>query len=424
MTKRARLNNIVKCCETRFDRGDVAAWKHGDYVDLNREIQNDTSVNISPSTLKRIFGKVAVDEEYIPQQATLDALKKYGRFVEPDNVPRALSPITPPQPEPLPVVQPTTPARSRYFNRFKIAFTILAVMIVSAGFLTWQLLKPKNIAGTIRLTRTEGHLPATAFFELQIPKTDDSLFVNFGDKSPLVYLTPGEKKAAHIYFIPGVFTISVQTRQQTIATTSAYVPSNNWIGLVFHNQQEIPDHFYKFPAIKTGSDSLFQVTNSQLATMGLDTTGVVLTRFCNYTPLAHNADDFIFETTFKNTIPEKSNYCRGTQFQVAGSNSMIRFKLVSPGCSLRVINFLSEQTFNGATTDLSQFVFNLEQWNTVRLVNYNKQVSLFVNGKQIFTGAYQRPLGDVRGLFLEFEGAGLVKSCDLKSYDGKVLYHF
>ena len=74
MTKGARLNDIVKCCEIRFNRGDATAWKHGDFVDLHREIRNDTSINISPSTLKRIFGKVTVDEDYIPQQATLDAL--------------------------------------------------------------------------------------------------------------------------------------------------------------------------------------------------------------------------------------------------------------------------------------------------------------------------------------------------------------
>ncbi|MES2773425.1 MAG: hypothetical protein V4722_04540 [Bacteroidota bacterium] len=103
---------------------------------------------------------------------------------------------------------------------------------------------------------------------------------------------------------------------------------------------------------------------------------------------------------------------------------MIRFRLVSPGCSLRILNILSEQTFKGASDSLSQFVLDLSQWNTVKLVNHHKQVSLSVNGKEIFTGAYQRSLGDIKGIFLEFEGTGSVKTCDLKSYDGKVLYHF
>ena len=98
MTKGERLNNIIKYCETRFDRGDAATWKHSDFVDLNREIMRDASVNISPSTLKRIFGKISVDEEYVPQQATIDALKKYGKYEEP----LTSQPLIPSIPAPLP----------------------------------------------------------------------------------------------------------------------------------------------------------------------------------------------------------------------------------------------------------------------------------------------------------------------------------
>lgn len=414
MTKQARLNDIVKCCENRFNRGDAAIWKHGDFVDLNREIQRDTGTNISPSTLKRIFGKVSVDEDYIPQLATLDALKKYGKYVELENPQREQQPVAPPDPV-------SRPAKIKPNNNLLVILAISAVIVV---VLTWLFLKPKNITGNIRFISTEGRLPATAFFELQLPETDDSLFVNFGDKSPLAYVPSGEKKAAHIYFIPGVFTVSIQTRNQTIATTSTYIKSDGWIGFAFHRQDEIPNNFYKFPAVKTGTDSLFQVKNSQLAKMGLDTTGVILTRLSNYTPVANNSEDFIFETTFKNPLREKGDYCSGTQFQISGSNSMIRFKLVSPGCSLRILNVVSEQIFKGATHDLSQFVLDLNNWNTVKLVNHNKQVTLYVNNKQIFTGAYQRPLGNISGLFLEFEGTALVKSCDLRSNEGKVLYHF
>jgi hypothetical protein len=103
---------------------------------------------------------------------------------------------------------------------------------------------------------------------------------------------------------------------------------------------------------------------------------------------------------------------------------MIRFKFSSPGCSPRILNVVSEQTFKGATDNLSQFVLDLNNWNTVTLVNRNKQVSLSVNGKEIFTGSYQRSLGELRGLFLEFEGTGIIQSCDLKTYEGKELYHF
>lgn len=431
MTKGARLNEIIKCCEKRFNRGDAATWKHGDFVDLSREIQRDTNTNISPSTLKRIFGKVSVDDDYIPQQATFDALKKYGRYEEPKAIePENLNPAQQPEPLPellpelLPIAQPPQTKANDVLKRWRVVLFFMAIIAVTGTVITWQLSKPKSFTGNIQLARTEGQLPATAFFELQLPETEDSLFVNFGDKSPLKYVKPGEKTAAHIYYIPGVFTVTFQTRQQSIDTTTAYIRSYKWIGMGFHNQGFIPNHFFIFPAVKTGSDSLFQFSNMQLAKMGLDTNGVILTRLCNYTPVDHHTDDFIFETTFKNTVHEIGNYCRSTQFQISGSKGMIRFKLVSPGCSLRVLNILSEQTFNGATVDLSAFVLDLNNWNKVKLINRNKQVSLFVNGKQIFSGTYDRPLGDISGVFLEFEGTGYVKTCELKSNAGKMLYQF
>lgn len=412
MSKKALLNDIVICCEQLFNRGASAHWKHSDFSDLSREILRDTNVNISPSTLKRIFGKVSVDDDYIPQQATVDALKKYGNYVESANTEQTRPSST----------QSNTPKQKDIFNRYKPLLIISSIIIVA--LLIWQYWKPSNMSGSINITRTEGLLPATVAFELQMPDTDDSLFINFGDKSPMTYIKPGEKTVAHIYYIPGVFNVSLQTRQQTFATTSAYIKSDNWIAFGCHRQDDIPVHFYALPVVKTGSDSLFNVTNNQLFQLGLDTTGPVLTRLSNYTPVNQNADDFIFETTFKNHIQEKGIFCRSTQFQISGSNSMIRFRWVNAGCSQRVLNIVSEQIFKGATNDLSQFVLDLTQWNTVKLVNHNKQISLYVNGKQIFTGSYQKSLGNINGLFLEFEGTGIVKTCELKSYDGKMIYRF
>lgn len=414
MTKGQRLNEIVKCCEIRFNRGEVSNWKHGDFVDLQWEILRESNINISPSTLKRIFGKIAVDDDYIPQQATLDALIKYGKYIEPANLTPSLSPAE----------QPNKINKTHSYKRLKLLLILLTTVIVITAVTAWWFLTPRKITGTIRIVRTEGRLPSTTFFDLQLSNTDDSVFVNFGDKSPMVHIKPGEKNAAHIYYIPGVFTVSLQTRQDIIATTSIYIQSNNWIGMGFHNQEEIPDNFYKFPAFKSGTDSLFEFTNSQLSKTGLDTAGVILTRLCNYTPYTQNADNFIFEATFKNTLREKGDYCTGTHFQISGSNSLIKFKLAGPGCSLRVSNVLSEKSYTWASNDLSQFVHDLSKWNTIKLINHNKQVSLYINNMQIFAGSYQRPLGEIRGLFLEFEGTGLVKICDLKSFEGKLLYHF
>jgi hypothetical protein len=407
MRKRSELNDIIKCCEARFNRGVATGWKHSDFNDLSREVLRSTKVNISPHTLKRIFGKLAVDDDYLPQQATIDALKIYSGYTNAESL-----------------ITPGTKQRTQF--RSPKAFIIIAVfIIVIVGLVLINLLSPASkLEGDIKVTETKGLLPTTAFFDLNVPGSEDSLFVNFGDKSTWVYVQSGQKSIVHDYLFPGVFKVTLQSRRDTLARAQVYVQSNKWIGLGYHRQHDLPDHYYEFPAEKTGPDSLFVITNSQLHKAGLDTTNSVYTRLCNFTPVKHDADNFIFETTFKNALSEKGVYCSSAQFQVSGGNGVIRFKLANPGCSSRVLNFVSEQVFDGTRRNLSQFVVDLKRWNAVKMINRNRQLSLVINGKLLFTGSYQKPLGGVKGVFIEFEGSGFVKNCNLKTLDGRMLYHF
>lgn len=418
MGKKSILNEIVICCETRFNRGPAVNWKHSDFSDLSREILRDTEVNLSPNTLKRIFGKISVEDDYLPQQATIEALTKYGRYSPPE--------ITV-QPGRIPEVEERVIINnSGQVKPYKWIFITSAIVVTAIGaMLALKVLRSgSNLSGGISLTNIEGVLPATALFKLQLPDTDDSLFVNFGDKTALARVNQGQTKIAHNYLFPGVFNAILQTRKNAIDTTTVSIRSDKWIGLGFRIETELPERYYEFPALKTGKDSIFQISNSQLYRMGLDTNGLFYTRLCNFTPTKYASEDFIFEATFKNSVHETGVYCKGTQFQISGINSFIRFKIASPGCSYRVINVVSEQIFEGSKDNLSQFVLNLEKWNTVKLINRNKHLSLFVNDKLLFTGNYKKSIGKIQGLFLEFEGNGFVKTCILKSYDGKILYYF
>lgn len=418
MGRKEKLADIVKCCEVRFDRGIAATWKHSDFFDLSEEILRDTQVNISPNTLKRIFGKISVDDDYLPQQATIDALTKYCGYSAPE--------ITVQPEKNLEAEERDIINNSDKAKRYKWIFisSTIVVIAICGLLLLRNLTSESNLSGSIALNNIEGLLPATALFKLQLPDTDESLFINFGDKTASVPVLPGQIKTAHNYLFPGVFKVTLQTRKSTIASTTVSIRSDKWIGLGFRKETELPERYYEFPALKTGEDSIFQISNSQLHKTGLDTNGLFYTRLCNFTPIMHPSEDFIFEATFRNSVHGKGVYCKGTQFQVSGMNGFIRFKLASPGCSYRVINVVSEQSFDGSKDDLSQFTLDLEQWNTIKLVNLNKQLSLFVNGKSLYTGTYKEPIGQIQGLFLEFEGNGFVKNCELKSSDGKILYHF
>ena len=81
---------MIKCCEIRFNREAAVKWTHGDFNNLNRNILRDTKTNIRVNTLKRIFGKLAVDENYIPPQATIEALQQYGGYVQKKENPKII----------------------------------------------------------------------------------------------------------------------------------------------------------------------------------------------------------------------------------------------------------------------------------------------------------------------------------------------
>lgn len=420
MHKKAALSLIIQCCQNRFNHGDIANWKHGDFLELSNEIYSETEVNISVNTLKRIFGKITVEDDYLPQQATIDALKKYGRY-DPSVVIDQTLDVAPQTP-----VLPSAPQSPIKQNKRR--FLWLSVLsIIAIGIIAFYFSKNGNrkTVGQITLSEMEGVLPATAYFNVKCSKGNDSLFLDFGDKSTQVVIDKSSVRAAHVYLFPGVFNVSLQTRTKVIARTKVVVRSQGWIAFSYHRQRELPNHYYAFPAIATGPDSLFHISNLRLAQMGLDTFSSLYTRIANFSPLSQKvADDFIFEATFRNSLPEKGIYCSSTQFQIVGLRNFIRFRFSSVGCSYRAAITLSEQTYNGTTLRLSSFAIHLEKWNTIRIVNKNKNVTLFLNNKPLYKGVYKNSLGSLQGMFIEFEGNGYAKQIRLKTSGNDMLYSF
>jgi Domain of Unknown Function (DUF1080) len=411
MDKKTQLKKLIKQCEEHFGHGTPDSWRHSEYNDFSKAILNKTKVNISTSTLKRIFGKVTVDDDYQPQQATIDALKEYCNYLEADEISNNIEDV------PANEAIPRRPGyKLKVLGAIGILIAILSLILV--------LNKNTGISGTIKMIGVEGELPKTCHFETHVNNYKDSVFIDFGDKSPFLHINPKQSRISHIYYVPGVFVAKLMNRDSIFAKTNVSVPSNKWLGIGFQLQRELPSRYYEFPAFRNTKDSLFHLPNILLHQHGVDTLIKYYSRLCNFTPIAYNADNFKFETTFKNDVENSGIYCNSVQFQISGSKNRIRINFRNPGCSSAVLNVISEQRYEGSNSDLSKFVLNLEQWNTVKIINKNKQLSVFVNGKFFYTVSYSEPLGDIRGILVEFERNGYVKSCSLKSLDGKILYDF
>lgn len=412
MNKKAQLKSIIKQCEETFARGSSHNWKHSDYIDFSSEIQKSTKVNISANTLKRIFGRIPVDNDYQPQQATLEALKEYCGF--------NMTFVNTAVPEITGIVQ-----KKKSLLNLKTTAIFIILFFAIAAFIGIMML---NISvpffAALKLQHSEGTLPKTCFFNLDVKNYSDSLFIDFGDKSPLAYIKPAQQSASHIYLFPGVFNAKIiNSNDNTLTGLKVFIPSNKWLALGFQKQRDLPNSYYAFPAVKD-KNGTFYITPQQLEERNVDISKKYYTQLCNYTAYSHNADNFDFETSFKKDELTDGIYCNSFQFKIVGIKNIIRINFVNAGCSQSISNIISEKLLKGEDNNLSQFVVNFKQWNTVRLINKNKCLSLFLNGKSIYTARYKKSLGEIRGLAVEFEKNGFIKNCSLKTLTGNTLYSF
>ena len=64
--------------ENKFGNGGADNWINSDFVRLSEEITKNTKIYLSPTSLKRIFGKVSYNSR--PQKNTLNALAQYAGY--------------------------------------------------------------------------------------------------------------------------------------------------------------------------------------------------------------------------------------------------------------------------------------------------------------------------------------------------------
>lgn len=76
MTEQQNLINLLlKQIEDKLDWGDRKHWQAKDFDNLSELIFNETKIVLSPSTLKRVWGKVNYTSK--PNLSTLDTLAKF-----------------------------------------------------------------------------------------------------------------------------------------------------------------------------------------------------------------------------------------------------------------------------------------------------------------------------------------------------------
>ncbi|WP_430933369.1 hypothetical protein [Saccharicrinis sp. 156] len=383
---------ILKQVEKKFNRGRGVNWKNRDFEDLSFSVHQQTKVLISVATLKRIFGKVKTDANYSPQESTLEALANYTEFD-----------FT------------TNPKKSSV----KYIWYLVPLLIIVIGFFytisfdnNKTLIKNSPIQATIQLVKTEGNCPTTAYFDLEIQETQDSVFIDFGDNSEF-HQVNHQKAISHFYAYPGQFEAKLRSRGEVIARSDKIlVKTNGWQAFTYYYfgdyNAETRKRYYPVPLEKAVKSNVFHVSPKTISSLGIDTTEIISVRLDNYKKTGINGDLFTYKARLKTSSFWPAVRCYSTYVVVVGTSGEISFKFVGEGCSTYSSYGISEIKRTGLEEDLSSLVVNRNEWFDVEITNQSKNVQLLVNNKEVFAGEYKNSIGEIVGTTVEFHGSGSV----------------
>ncbi|MES2005430.1 MAG: hypothetical protein V4450_13000 [Bacteroidota bacterium] len=413
------------CCRyvaEKYGSANIAAWTNGDYLKLSSILSRHTDVQISASTLKRIFGKLKTTGRYYPQKATRDALAHYAGFTDWEMFMQK-------HPRPVrqeetkvgtPVIPHTTASSKRVYKKsWRWPVIILLGLIITV--LIWKFQQNDKAIflhpGEAKLicSNPEGESPHSAVFKIQLPRSlvadTSKLTIDFGDGRPEKKVVPGPF-ITHYYEIPGRYYAVLKQDGLALDTVPIYLKTSGWT--VTASMQHDTTRVYPVNSNNLFATGKMLVTPDQLLHAGVDTNRTFFVHFSNTRPLAINGDNFELKTTVTTSLPRPGVRCSQVKITVYGEKSEHTTIFIKPGCVSWALIRFSEIRKDGEADDLHALGTDLTKSGTIRLQVINKKIQLLVNEKIVYQATYHYSLGKIYGVDISFAGIGIVNSLSLR----------
>ncbi len=378
---------LIKFIEDRFDHGKSRKWQNRDFEALSFQVKRSTKVLLSVATLKRFFGKVQVSEGYTPQRSTFEALKLYADYDTQNDAHNAKMKIV----------------------RRIVWVAVGLTFIVGCYWLLHGRLTSEYVSGKLTLKRLEGKCPSTAYFNIEVPESSDTVKIDFGDGEINQDVKEGLHDLTHFYAYPGRFEATLKYQEKSICNpVPVYIVTEGWQAFA-HYYETMVERYHPIPVEENLSDNQFRVSPGRLSSMGLDTTKIVVVRLDNYEKTDKSADTFNYKTRLRNDTFWPGVRCYSVIISIQGTRGKVEFKLVAEGCSGYSQVIIGNEILD-TTDNPTALVLNMKKWSDIEIRNHNKYVELYINGELLFNHRYEASLGQLFGTSVIFHGSGTVEN--------------
>jgi hypothetical protein len=389
-------------------------WRDFEFSELADRIFEKTGVQLSTTTLKRFFGKVKY--ESTPSSVTLNAI---ARFLEYDNWMEFKN-------HNIPSIEPAgnarKPVKTYKFKKTGLvaAFTLIIPVLVS-GFIFLSGPANTNTPGNLIFTSRPiaNGLPNSVVFKTNLDgiKSNNILIQQSWDSTKTIRLQPGQKEATGIYYIPGYFRAKLIIDNKIVKEHDLFIPSNGWMATIEH--AEIPEYVKNEDLVMKGRLGISEKAMNRIRQIESSSSLVyhLVQPFKNL-----QSDDFSFETSFRNTWSEGPAVCKTVKIFILCKNGAFIIPFTIPGCVSDINLKLGDLYLPGKSNDLSDFSADPFQKRRLKVINRERNISIYLDDKLIRTEKYKENAGEIVGFRYSFLGAGEIYDLSIKRSDGSIGY--
>ncbi len=397
---------LVKKCllliEKQLGWGSSKSWHNDVFIELSEKIHEKTQVLLSPTTLKRVWGKVNYNSA--PSISTLNTLAQFAGFLNWRDF-KNKSAIKSPS------------FFSKHINP-NLGFVMGSAALMTLLFISLYSLTGKSSVEPPDYSKVEfssksiaDGLPNSVVFDFDLKEVEsDSIYIQqFWDPTKTIEITKDQKQATGQYYYPGYFRAKLVIDGQIIKEHDLFIKSDGWLGTIDYTP--IP----KYIETEDILSNKLALKKSTLDEIKSSETPIQST-FHYVNELEQiSGDNFELTTSIRNVYRDKWAVCQTTSIVIVGTKSAFFVPFSISGCISELGVMLSDIYLDGKKHDLSFLGTDMSKFRTIKIASKDKEFKVFIDNHNVLTHSYTKSIGNIVGMRFRFLGAGEVENIHLSN---------
>lgn len=403
------LKKCLKKIEQKLSWIDSNHWQQKHFEALSELIYEKTKINLSPLTLKRLWGKTNYNSK--PSTTTLDTLAlflDYKDWIDYQNN------------------QQKSVFNLKLFflaNKKTVVYASLiltAFALFGASMKYTARFKTKDYSDfEFSIQKLSSGVPNTVYFKYNVKNTDaDSVIIQQSWDPKLHHLVDKNKTDfSCIYYYPGYYKAKLVLDKKVVCHQDLYITSNGWLGII--NKETVP--FY-LTANEIIDGNILLITENQLIEAGFDLKNKIPFTTIN---LVENFDsikgnNFELDARFKQTYSKGEAICQKAALMISCSNGYFYIPFSIKGCVNELKMHIPNKTLRAEDSDLRILGVGNTETIDLKLKVSHGIFDLAVNTNPNVNDTLTTNPGKIVGVRFEFHGTGEVYDFNIR--DSKTEY--